>query len=88
MFKRFLERITASFRTPCPSCGARTLRMRNWIRATCVDDQGRRYPDSWTYESCETCQSRFKRYIRGRIETPSEAEWKHYVSDPESKART
>ncbi len=52
--------------------------MRNWIRATCVDDHGRRYPDSWTYYECVSCGARSKWYVDGRIEEPSEAEWSQH----------
>ena len=52
--------------------------MRNGIRATCVDDHGRRYPDSWTYYECESCGARSKWYIGGRVEEPSEAEWNEH----------
>jgi hypothetical protein len=67
------------FKNPCPSCGSRSLRNRNWIRATLVDDHGRRYPDSWAYESCDACHVRLKRYLDGRVETPSANEWQLYV---------
>lgn len=78
-----LGRLLSIFRPRCPACGVRALRMRNWIRATCVDDQGRRYADSWTYDSCDACHVRLKRYIDGRVETPSEDEWRRNVPDPE-----
>jgi ribosomal protein L40E len=60
----------------CMRCGARTLRMRSLIRATCVDAEGRRYPDSWTYYECVSCGARSKQYADGRIEAPSEEEWR------------
>ena len=66
-------------RNPCPACGSRSLRNRNWIRATLVDDHGRRYPDSWTYESCDACHIRLKRCLDGRLETPSVDEWNLHV---------
>ena len=62
----------------CPECGG-NLNVRNWIRATCVDEQGHRYPDSWTYESCEGCAFRAKRHVDGRVEVPSEEEWRQNV---------
>ena len=76
-----LERLLQLFRKPCPSCGKRALRTRNWLRATCVDELGRTCPDSWAYESCESCGSRFKRYAAGRVEAASADEWRQYVSD-------
>lgn len=62
----------------CPECGGGLL-VRNWIRATRVDEQGDRHPDSWTYESCEACGFRAKRHLDGRVEAPSEEEWHQHV---------
>ena len=62
-------------RPTCSHCGG-NLKTRNWIRATCVDAQGERYPDSWTYESCDRCGGRSKRYLDGRVEVPSDEEWR------------
>ena len=81
-----LERLIQLFRKPCPSCGKRALRTRNWLRATCVDELGRGYPDSWAYESCDSCGSRFKRYAAGRIEAASADEWRQHVSDEPGSA--
>jgi hypothetical protein len=76
-----LGRLLRIFKARCPVCGVRALRTRNWIRATLVDDQGRRYPDSWTYDSCDACLVQLKRYMDGRVETPSEDEWTRNVVD-------
>ena len=76
-----LARLLRVFRRRCPACSAPALRTRNWIRATCVDAQGQRYPDSWTYESCDVCGQRFKRYANGTVELPSDDEWQQHVAD-------
>src|SRR5260221_6881346 len=68
-----LDRLFARARPKCSQCGG-VLLMRNWIRATCVDEHGRRYPDSWVLESCEGCGARTKRHLDGRIEVPSDEE--------------
>jgi len=72
----------------CPRCGKRSLRTRNWIRATCVDKTGRRYPDSWAYYSCGTCGARLKVFRNGKTETPSDKEWSAYVTVSHSDERT
>lgn len=59
----------------CAACGTGTLRVHDWVRATCVDESGQRYPDSWTYYECEGCGARTKEYLDGRVETPSDEEW-------------
>jgi hypothetical protein len=82
-----LERLLRAFREPCSKCGERELRARNWIRATCVDERGRRYPDSWTYYSCDACGDRSKRYVDGRVEAPTDEEWREHVSELEKNAR-
>jgi len=75
----WLENILRRFRRRCPSCNSPTLRNRNWIKATCQNDKGERYPDSWAYESCDTCNARFKRFLNGKIVTPSQVEWRHHI---------
>jgi len=75
------------FREPCARCGERALRTRSWIRATCVDERGQRYPDSWTYQSCDSCGARTKKYVDGRVEVPSEEEWRQHVSDSDPRDR-
>jgi hypothetical protein len=82
-----LERFARLFRRPCSRCHERALRTRNWIRATLVNDRGERYPDSWSYESCDACGARTKRYHNGRTETPSEQEWQQQVVGPEERER-
>lgn len=67
------------FRKRCPACGSQSLRVRNWIRANLADDNGKRHADSWTYESCDACSVRLKRYVNGRLETPSPDEWDLHV---------
>jgi hypothetical protein len=76
---RLLARLFSPFRKRCPRCGERAVRMRNWIRATCVDEQGKRYPDAWAYCCCDACGDRTKRFMDGRVVTPSEKEWAQYV---------
>jgi hypothetical protein len=72
------QRIIRLFRKPCPECGDRALRMHNGIRATRVDEKGRRYPDSWIYEACESCGARFKRFANGHVEVPTDEEWRAF----------
>ncbi len=74
-----LDKLFRSARPLCPSCATASLRTRNWIRATCVDAEGRRYPDSWTLESCDSCGARLERHLDGRVETLSEDEWTQHV---------
>jgi threonine synthase len=31
-----------------------------WLRATCMDEHGRRYPDSYSYYRCPHCGEYFK----------------------------
>lgn len=62
----------------CTACPEGRLQSRNWIRATCVDDNGQRYPDSWTYYECDRCGDRSKRFLDGRIEVPSPVEWQRH----------
>ena len=66
-------------RRVCPSCGRRSLRCVQWIRATVLID-GRRAPDSWIYFLCESCGARLKRHLDRDFEVPSEAEWAQYCS--------
>ena len=42
-----------------PTCDERGLKRVNWIRATVLID-GKRVPDSWSYDICEKCGARFK----------------------------
>ncbi len=62
----------------CTACPEGRLQSRNWIRATCVDDNGQRYPDSWTYYECDRCGDRSKHFLDGRIEVPSPVEWQRH----------
>lgn len=78
MVQWLFDRLRRVFRKRCARCGEHALTMRNWIRATCVDDHGHRYPDSWTYYECASCGARSKWYINGRIEEASEAEWSQH----------
>jgi hypothetical protein len=69
----------------CPKCGVRALRSRNSIRATCVDEAGRRYPAFYEYHSCESYGARLKIHDDGRTEDPTEEEWSlHVPARPES----
>jgi hypothetical protein len=63
----------------CPKCDERALRGRNWVKATCVDEAGRRYADSYTYYFCESCNARLRIHIGGKVEEPSEQEWSKHV---------
>lgn len=71
LLQRFLRR----FRARCETCGERALRQRNFIRATCVDAEGERYPDALSYPSCDSCGAHAKRFHDGRVVVPSEDEW-------------
>jgi hypothetical protein len=73
------DRILKLFRHRCPVCGERALRFRNGYLATCVNEQGTRYPSAYNYESCDSCGSRVKRFINGRVEIPTEEEWRSSV---------
>jgi hypothetical protein len=79
LWSSLIDRLRELVRTPCSQCGQGDIRTRNRIRATFIDDQGRRYPDSWSYESCESCGLRLKRFSDGRIESPSDEEWAEFV---------
>lgn len=63
----------------CLKCGKRALRGRNWFKATCVDETGRRYADSYTYYSCDSCSARLRIHIGGKTVEPSEEEWARHV---------
>lgn len=75
------ERIRKLFRSRCRGCGERALLARNRLLATCVDERGKRYPDSWTYYECAACGDRSKHYLDGRIEDPSDAEWLQHCEE-------
>jgi hypothetical protein len=68
------------FRRRCPGCGERALRDRGGFMATCVDDAGRPYRDSYTHYSCDSCAARWRIHLDGRTEAPSEREWSAHVS--------
>lgn len=76
-----ISRLLNLLRKRCPQCQQRGLRARNWIRATCVDAEGRRYPDSWTYFSCDACGARLRWHLGGRVSTPTPEEWESFCSD-------
>lgn len=63
------------FKKKCPKCPDGRLNIKNWIRATCTDGNGRRYPDSWSYYECEQCQAKLKIFIGGEVAKPSTEEW-------------
>ena len=67
-------------RKKCPSCKDGQLEAKNILRATLVDDQGQRYPDSWSYYLCEACDAKLKIYINGRVEMPTDEEWIQHCS--------
>ena len=62
-------------RKRCPRCSDGRLETRNSILATCVDENGRRYPDAWKYCECDRCDARLKIFLNGKIEDPSDEEW-------------
>jgi hypothetical protein len=70
-----LDSIFRIFRKKCRTCAEGRLKTLNWIRATCVDEQGRRYPDSWTYRECDRCGARVKVFFNGTVAVPTEEEW-------------
>ena len=63
----------------CPKCCRRGLRNRGGMRASCVDTVGRRYPDFYTYYSCDHCGARLRIHRVGRTEEPSEEEWSSVI---------
>ena len=69
------------FRKKCPRCPDGRLKNRNWIRATCVNETGQRYPDSWTYYECDRCDARLKVFINGRIADATNKEWLEHCTN-------
>lgn len=63
------------FSEKCPQCSLGRLEWVDFIRATCVDDQGKRYPDSWTYFKCDRCEAKLKIFSNGKIEDCGNEEW-------------
>ena len=59
-------------------CSDGRLRMVNYIRATCVDENGIRFPNAWGYYVCDRCGFRIKKFINGEIEDVSEREQLRY----------
>jgi hypothetical protein len=78
-----LESLIRRFRKKCPKCSDGRLRTTNWLRITCVNKEGWRYPDSWTYYRCDRCKCRLKIFINGKTEDPSEEEWMQHCQDPD-----
>jgi len=57
--------------------------MHNSIRANCVDEDGRRFPRSWSYYECTACGVRTKVYLDGEVVTPTDEEWETHRLTPE-----
>ena len=74
------ERAGRWFRRRCPRCDTGRLKMRNWLRATSVDDTGKRFPDSWAYFECDRCAARLKVYFGGKIDDVGDEEWEQHPS--------
>ena len=63
------------FKDKCPKCQQRGLVQINAILATCVDEKGMRYPNSWEFCKCDSCNAKLKIFHDGRIEEPTDEEW-------------
>ncbi|TMQ14733.1 MAG: hypothetical protein E6J91_14625 [Deltaproteobacteria bacterium] len=48
----------------CPSCRRRTLEPCDFVRATEVDEAGRRFPSYWSEHRCTACGAEYRRYSR------------------------
>jgi predicted nucleic acid-binding Zn-ribbon protein len=70
-----LKTINHRLKKKCTRCGEGRLKTKNWIRATCVDNNGNRYPDSWTYYECDKCGCRLKIFRNKKVEEPTDEEW-------------
>jgi hypothetical protein len=57
----------------CPRCGQRGLIRVNSALATIIID-GKRTPDSWSYERCQKCNAHLKRH-RSQWLDVQDAEW-------------
>ena len=69
-------------RKKCPKCSNGRLKNVDFIRATTVDQEGQRSPDSWGYYRCDTCESKMKINADGTFESPTKKEWSEIeVSD-------
>ena len=49
----------------CPRCRWRTLKYLGGVRATMVDEQGRRYPDMWNDYKCGQCHALLRLHDNG-----------------------
>ena len=79
MFERLWNWICADVKISqapdtCTKCSGHLHRV-NRVRATCVNEQGQRYPSNWTYYACAKCDSKFKIFLNGKVETVTEKEW-------------
>ena len=63
----------------CPRCGRRGgMRSRNFIKATGVTPEGKRYPDSWSYDECVQCGAKLK-HIHDKYIDADEEEWNQWA---------
>lgn len=72
--KNFVKARCSPKAVHCSTCGTGTLRVEDFVKATCVNEAGERYPDSWTIYECEACGERTKVYRDGRVENPSDVD--------------
>jgi hypothetical protein len=67
-------------RKKCPRCPAGRLRHINGVVATRVDEQGKRFPDSWNYYGCDRCEARLKLSACGTFGDATDGEWERHCS--------
>jgi hypothetical protein len=68
--------LVAVWRSPCPACGRRGLKMAGGVKATILVN-GKRAGDHWSYYVCQQCGAGFK-WHRGNLSLASEGEIRHY----------
>ena len=70
-----MKAILDMFRKKCKTCLEGRLVFVNSLKMTRKNEKNERYPDSVSFYECETCKRRFKIWLNGKIEQPSDAEW-------------
>jgi transcription elongation factor Elf1 len=73
-----LKNLFSRKKEECHFCDSNELVFVTFIRATCVNEFGIRYPDAWKVFQCKNCGVKFRQFLNGNIAQLSEEEWKNY----------